>query len=224
MPRGLASLVAAMVWKDFTLDLRRRVEAGSVLVFAVAAGVLAGYVMGGVAGISPAAAAASELLVLLFLAVFGALASFVREADRGTLDGLRSAPVPPEAVYVSKLVYTFLLMLVNVFAYSLAVAVFGGLVEAFSAPVLAAVVVSSLYLAAVSSLSSAILVFSEARGVLMPVMVLVLALPYVQLAAPVLAAGFAGGGSALDAAGLAAAAVGFVAVAAWLSRYVLEVF
>ncbi|NOZ88752.1 MAG: ABC transporter permease subunit, partial [Crenarchaeota archaeon] len=168
--------------------------------------------------------AASELLVLLFLAVFGALASFVREADRGTLDGLRSAPVPPEAVYVSKLVYTFLLMLVNVLAYSMAVAVFGGLVEAFSAPVLSAVVASSLYLAAVSSLSSAILVFSEARGVLMPVMVLVLALPYVQLAAPVLAAGFAGGGSVLDAAGLAAAAAGFVAVAAWLSRYVLEVF
>ena len=220
---SLASLVGVIVWKDVTLDLRRRVEAVSVLVFAVAAGVLVGYVAG-IAGVSPAAASAAELLVLLFLAVFGVLSSFVREADRGTLDGLRSAPVPPEALYLAKMLYTFLLMAVNLLAYSVSVALFGGVWEALSPAVLGAALASALHFSAVSSLASAILVFSEARGVLMPVMVLVLALPFVQLAAPVLAGGYAGAGVGAGALlRLSAAAVAFSAVGAWLSRYVLEV-
>ena len=219
---GILESIAVMVWKDVTIDMRRRVEAGSVLVFAVAAGVLASYIMGGVAGISAAAVASSLSLVLLFLAVFASLASFVREADRGTLDGLRAAPVGPEAVFLAKLVYSLALLVVNLLVYLLVLRVFGGVSAALSPGVLTAGLASSVYLAAVSSLVSAILVFSEARGVLMPVMVTVLSLPYVQLAAPVLVAAFTGAASAGSSLGLAASALLFSAVATWLSRFVLE--
>ena len=219
---GWLSSVAAMVAKDVRVDMRRRVEAGSVAVFAVAAGVLVAYVMGGVAGISPAAASVAASLVMVFLAVFGSLSGFVREADRGTLDGLRVAPVGPEALYLAKLVYSYVLISSATLIYLAVVALFGGLWEAVSPASLAASLASCLYMAAASSFTSAILVFSEARGVLMPVMVLVLVLPFVQLSAPVLVAAYSGGGGVGSSLVLVLASVGFISVATWLSRFILE--
>ncbi len=222
MVANVLHAVAAMVAKDVRVDMRRRVEASSVAVFAVAAGVLSSYIMGGVAGISPAAASVSASLVMVFLAVFGSLAGFVREADRGTLDGLRLAPVGPEAVYLAKLAYTYALIAVSTLIYLAVVAIFGGLGEALSPASLAATLASCLYMAAASSLTSAILVFSEARGVLMPVMVMVLVLPFIQLAAPVMVAAYSGAGSAAGSLALVLASTGFISVATWLSRYILE--
>jgi len=219
---GAAARVAAMIAKDVRVDMRRRVEAASVAVFAVAAGVLSSYIMGGVAGISPAAASVSVSLVMVFLAVFGSLSGFVREADRGTLDGLRLAPVGPEAVYMAKLLYTYTMIAASSLIYLVVVAVFGGLWEALTPASLAATLASCLYMAAASSFTSAILVFSEARGVLMPVMVLVLVLPFIQLAAPVLVAAYGGSGATAGSLTLVVASVGFISVATWLSRFILE--
>ncbi len=214
--------VAAMVWKDFMLDARRKVEASSVVVFSAASGVLVAYILGGVAGVSPAAVAVAASLVMVFLAVFGSLSSFVREADRGTLEGLRVSPVGPEAIYLAKLVYSYALIASATLVYLAVTAVFANLWELLSPASLAASLSAGLYLAAVSSLTSAILVFSEARGILMPVMVLVLSLPYIQLAAPVLTQVYSGAGSAFSAAVLGLASAAFIAVALWLSRFILE--
>jgi ABC-type transport system involved in cytochrome c biogenesis permease component len=219
---GWLSAVKAIIAKDLRVDMRRRVEAGSVAVFAVAAGVLAAYVMSGASGISPGAAAVSASLVMVFLAVFGSLSSFVREADRGTLDGLRVAPVGPEALYLAKLAYTYAVIASATLIYLVVVTLFGGLWEAVAPASLAATLASCLYMAAASSLTSAILVFSEARGVLMPVMVLVLVLPFVQLSAPVLVEVYSGVGELGPSLALALASVGFISVATWLSRFILE--
>ncbi len=219
---GWVEAVAAMVAKDFMVDMRRRVEAGSVAVFAVAAGVLVSYILGGVAGVSPAAVAVSTVLVMVFLAVFGSLSGFVREADRGTLDGLRTSPVGPEAVFAAKLVYTYTLITSATLVYLAVVAVFGGVYEAVSPGALGLTLASTLYMATASSLTSAILVFSEARGVLMPVMVLVLVLPYIQAAAPALAAAYSGAAVGAEPLVLLLFAAGFIAVALWLSRFILE--
>lgn len=222
MPPSVFSSIAAMVLKDIRVDMRRRVEASSVAVFAVASGVLVSYIMGGVAGVSPSAASVAASLVMVFLAVFGSLSSFVREADRGTLDGLRVAPVGPEAVYLAKLAYSYGVIASASLIYLGVVALFGGLPEAVSPASLAATLASCLYMSAASSLTSAILVFSEARGVLMPVMVLVFVLPFVQLAAPVLAAAYSGSPAPGGPLVLVLASAGFISVATWLSRFILE--
>jgi ABC-type transport system involved in cytochrome c biogenesis permease component len=214
--------IVALVAKDFTVDMRRRIESGSTLIFAVAAGVLVAYLMGGVAGITPAAMAVSVSLVLLFLAVYGSLAGFVREAEKGTLDGLRLAPIGPEALYVAKLIYSYILLAVNAVAYSFTVALFGGAWEAVSPYALAATLLASLYLASLSSFTSAILVFSEARGVLMPVMILVLSLPYIQLAGPILVGIYSGRTLISNLLLLALGDAGFLIIVLWLSRFILE--
>jgi len=215
--------IAAIVRRDILLDLRRRVEAGSMLVFSLAAGVLAAYVMKGVAGVNAAAASVSLVLVLIFLAVFGSLSSFVREADRGTLDGLRLTPVGAEVVFLAKFVYSFAVITVQALVFIMSVGLFAQMEVMFNPVVLMLMIVSSMYLAAVSSFTSAILVFSEARAVLMPVMVLVLVLPYVQSAAPSIVAALAGGVvNVMEMVWLMLAASMFAGITVWLSRYILE--
>ncbi|OWJ54006.1 hypothetical protein Pdsh_09025 [Pyrodictium delaneyi] len=215
--------IAAIVRRDILLDLRRRVEAGSMLVFSLAAGVLTAYVMKGVAGVNAAAASVSLVLVLIFLAVFGSLSSFVREADRGTLDGLRLAPVGAEVIFLAKFVYSFAVITMQALVFIMSLGFFAQIGVMFSPVVLMLIIVSSMYLAAVSSFTSAILVFSEARAVLMPVMVLVLVLPYVQSAAPSIVAALLGGNiGVLEVVWLVLAALAFTGVTVWLSRYILE--
>ncbi|HIQ23539.1 MAG TPA: hypothetical protein EYH50_00640 [Pyrodictium delaneyi] len=215
--------VAAIVRRDVLLDLRRRVEAGSMLVFSLAAGVLSAYVLRGAAGVNTAAASVALVLVLVFLAVFGSLSSFVREADRGTLDGLRLAPIGAEIVFVAKFVYSFIVVSVQTLVFLLAMGFFAQMGSVVSPIVFLLALVSSMYLAAISSFTSAILVFSEARAVLMPVMVLVLVLPYVQSAAPSIVAALAGGAvNVMEVVWLALVALTFVGITVWLSRYILE--
>ena len=220
---GTVGAVVAIVRRDILLDLRRRIEAGSMLVFSLAAGVLAAYVMKGVAGVNVAAASVALVLVLIFLAVFGSLSSFVREADRGTLDGLRLAPIGAEIVFIAKFVYSFIMVSVQTLVFLLAMGFFAQMESVINPIVLLLALVSSMYLAAVSSFTSAILVFSEARAVLMPVMVLVLVLPYVQSAAPSIVAALTGGVvNVMEMVWLMLAVSVFVGITVWLSRYILE--
>lgn len=215
--------VVAIVHRDVLLDIRRRVEAGSMLVFSVSAGLLSAYVMRSAAGVNAAATSIALTLVLVFLAVFGSLSSFVREADRGTLDGLRLAPIGAEAVFMAKFIYSMAVILLQTLVFLASMGFFAQIGSVLRLVVLLLALVSSMYLAAVSSFTSAILVFSEARAVLMPVMVLVLVLPYIQSAAPSIVAALAGSPvSLLEVGWLAAAALLFAGLTVWLSRYVLE--
>lgn len=214
--------MAALIVKDFTIDMRKRVELGSSLVFSVAAGVLAAYIMGGVAGASPSAIALSTSLVLLFLSVYTSLSGFVREAEKGTLDGLRLAPLSPEILYLAKLVYSYTILVGNTLAYSFTLALFGGAYEAVSPYAILAILLASLYFASLSSFTSAILVFSEARGVLMPVMILVLSLPYIQVVGPTLVWIYTGLTPLHGLVTLVLTATAFLIIVLWLIRYILE--
>ena len=217
------SKIAAIVVKDIRVDMRRRVEAGSMVVFSVASAVLASYVMGGVAGVSPSSLALAVSLVLLFLTVYTSLAGFVREAEKGTFDGLRAAPVGPETLFIAKVIYGFSLLLASSLIFALVLAVFSGSAIVLSLRSLLSLTFSSLYLASVSSFTSAILVFSEARGTLMPVMVLVLSLPYIQISVPVLVSVYSMAHVSFGKiASLGLSALGFSTLATWLSRFVLE--
>lgn len=213
--------IAALIHKDLLLDARRLSEAGSMLVFVAAASVLASYAVRG--SVSPRAGVEGLLIVMVFLAVYTALSSFIREAERGTLDALRVSPATPEEVFTAKLVYSLILLYGSSLAYSLLYAFFSGDASLLAPPALLVTLLVALYMAAASSLSSAILVYSEARSFLLPVTITVLILPYLQAAAPalndaVLGAGVAEGGFAM----LSIAAAGFAALTVWLSRYALE--
>ncbi len=215
------SRIAALVRKDLLLDARRLSEAGSMLVFVAAAAVLASYAVRG--AVSPRASIAGLVVVMVFLAVYTALSSFIREAERGTLDALRVAPIAPEELYTAKLVYSTILLFGSSVAYAILYAFFSGDASLLEPTALLVTLLVSLYMAAASSLSSAILVYSEARSFLLPVTITVLILPYLQAATPVLGDAVAGagvGGAGFTA--LSIGALGFAALTVWLSRFVLE--
>ncbi len=216
--------VVAILWKDVTLDFRRKVEAGSALVFSAAAAVLTAYSLSGMVAGSPySAEAIGTMLTMVFLSVYASLSSFVREADQGTLDGLRASPAPPVAVYVAKLCYTFIMVFVEVMLYLLLLAYFSQRMEVISPAYLGAVAASALYLSAASSFSSVILVYSEARGVLLPVTILVLVLPFIHTVTPVLINSLAGAVVGFyEVAPIALMALGFTVLVTVLSSYVLE--
>ncbi len=216
--------VITILWRDLLLDYRRRIEAGSALVFSIAAAILTAYALSGFVAGSPASAEAiGTLLTAVFLSVYASLSSFVREADRGTLDGLRLAPLPPIAIYTAKLIYTFILVFIEVLVYLLALAFFAQTLSVLTPWFLGAVAASILYLSAASSFSSSILVYSEARGVLLPVTILVLVLPFVYTVTPLLVSCLAGAVLGVwRIVSMSVIALGFTALVAGLSTFILE--
>ncbi len=215
--------LVAIIRKDILMDFRRRLEPLLVLVFSFAAGVLTAYTTR-VSPLDPGLVfAAGTLLVAVFIAVFASLSSFVREAERGTLDGLRVSPIPPEVIYIAKMVYSYVLIAVQSLVYLASAAYFSQAIDMLNLNVLLIVLVFSLYLASLSSFVSALLVYSEARAVLMPITILVLVLPYAQNASRILAEAALGIEPGIsEALMLAGVAVAFTAIVLWLSRFILE--
>lgn len=214
--------VKRMLWKDLLLETRRVPEFGAALVFAVSAASLIGFAANRFApsGLTGTLIAGLGLvLVEVFLAVFTAIMGFVREADKGTLEGVRSSPVEPVVVFLAKLVFTLVLLETLVAVSTGAAIFFGGtaLREAYMLfPLLAS---AGIYLASVSAFASALSVYIEARGVLLPTLILVLSAPLIQDVIILVEGGFYGSGSWM----LAFSGLGFMIVASWLSRYILEV-
>ncbi|NPA05261.1 MAG: ABC transporter permease [Crenarchaeota archaeon] len=223
-PEGAALLatVRALIWKDLVSSGRRPAELASIGVFAAAAAIVVSYATRFTSAHS-AVYAVSYFLVPVFLAIFAALFSFIREAEEGTLEGLRASPAPPELIYFSKLVYSYILIEVVVVLYTVLLLFFTGVDPRLLNPWLHVLVASySFYLAAVSSLASAMLTYSGSRGVLVPVLIMVLILPASQAYIPAYLDALSGiihGGLTLGLWGLGGA---YAFVASALSRILLE--
>ncbi len=218
----LLSAITTILIKDIRLEFRRKVEAGSILVFAVAAGALTAFILSAPILASPAnTVTVGILLTMIFLSSFASLSGFVREGEQGTLDGLRVAPLAAEALYLAKLLYSFIIILVESLVYLASTAFFSSRFDIISLPVITLVLSSTLFFAAVSSFVSALIVYTEARGILLPIVIIVLVLPYINLAVPAFI------GSFLEVEigsyiGMLAAGVGFSVVGIGLSRFMFE--
>ncbi len=221
MPQLLLRLYTVIV-KDFRVDARRKTEAASATVFSIAASIVVSYTLSR-GGETIAGQVVGALLVMVFLSVFASLASFIREKEEGTLEGLRLAPVPSELIFLAKTVYSFTWIAIQVVIYLLSFTFFSQAGMALSPILLLALFATALYLSAVSSLASAILVYSEARSILLPVTILVLALPYLQSIVQLMLSVQHGRVDLFTAVEPLAAAIAFIALSILLARYVLEV-
>ncbi len=211
------------MWKDFLLDYRNPLSASTQLIFSLGSGVLVGLVYRSSVWPAGSLIPAALPIVLVFQAVFASYNSFLREAESRTIDGLRLLPVGPEVVFASKLIYS----IINIFAFTilflLSLLFFAWPINVALAPLTAWVLLSSLYMGGVSSLSSAMMIYSRARGTLAPVLVLLLSLPFFQSSAVhvgVISQGY------MPRPGwpipLTILSLGFILVSLILARYVLE--
>lgn len=176
----MPSRLAALVRKDLETEARRKTSLWVQAGFTLAASVLVASAASG-AQSPEETAAAGMILVSLFLSLYASLSSFLKEAYRGTLDGLRAAPVERWLVASAKLVVSFILILAELLLFSLVLAAFSPVRPAWPA-LLSWIGGTSLFLASVASFVSAGMAFAEESSGPLAMILLVLSIPYLRSA------------------------------------------
>ncbi|HIP65154.1 MAG TPA: hypothetical protein EYH08_01320 [Pyrodictium sp.] len=214
-------MLVKLVWKDIACTARKPVEFSGMLVFAAAAAVVVAYAAL-FAGDRAPVYAISLFLVPAFISMFVAFTGFIREFEEGTLDSLRVAPIGGELIFFSKLFFSFILIGVVTAAYELLVVFFTGGDVSLLNPYLQMLALSYIvYLAATASLASSMLVYSSAKSVLVPVVLLVLVLPVGQSYIPLYMDAIAGIVSLQPLLSIWVVSLGYSLIASALSRTAL---
>ncbi len=92
--------------KDLRAELRRSYEVLSILTFSVGSILICSFAWsGGSVGSKPEVASAALWIILFFASILAFTTSFTREADRGTLGGLKTLPCSPLAILYGKIIY-----------------------------------------------------------------------------------------------------------------------
>jgi len=219
----------ALLSKDFRVLARRPHEVLSLAIATAVMGLAIAYIVSSPVGLAASntavalALASGQLISLFISAVAAGFLAVLREAEKGTLDGIRSTPVLPEAVYLAKLVYTFTLTLTIALSYTLAAALLATYSHLLSPSYLAALLATSLYFAAASALTSFMIVYSEARSLLSMVVLAGLLTPFVQNAGKTLAEAATATPPPGQLVQLTLLAASFTAIATLLSKPLAEI-
>jgi heme exporter protein B len=184
--------MAALVWKDVLLELRSR----DIIISAVVFGFLVVVVFNFALNVNPQRV--TELapgILWVSFAFAGTLAmsrAFVREREQGGLEGLLLAPVSRDAIFLGKVLVSFIFMLIIEAAL---LPVFAALLNfsAFSLTLALTILLATLGFATVGALFSAIAVQTRSREVMLPVLFFPVILPVLIGAVEVSGAAIGGG-------------------------------
>ena len=188
LPRLLRAF-HALLWKDYMLDYRSPLGLTTQLLFSLSSGILAGIAYR--SGVWPVEALlpVGVGIVLVFNSVFQAYATFLREREQGTLDAVRLVPAGAGLVYLEKTLYSYTWISLFTIVYALSYLFFTGWDAGVSLrDLILWILVVSLAMASLSSLASALLVYSTGYTTLAPMIVMILALPLLNALLPALAA------------------------------------
>ncbi len=208
--------VRRIIWKDLLVEVRNIPELGSAVVFSTASSSLLGFSVSRLSLEPTLLLTVGLIMVELFLAVFTSLMGVVKEEETGTLDGLRSSPIDPSTVFLAKLTVNVILLETLTSISLMTTLLFSGAVKGYCR-IIPMILSLGIYLAAISSFSSALSIYLQARGILLPTMILVLSLPAIQEALTFMLREEPLGPLVLSLSGLA-----FTGIASWLSSYVLD--
>lgn len=152
--------------KDFKVELRRGYELLASISFVLISSLLLSQV------------GADQFFVLIvFISVFTSTTSFVREMDSRTLEGLKLLPTPNYMIFLEKSLFSFILIIFQGFLGLVFLSVFSNNLKLLE--IIPIFIVFSLYLSVISSFSSALVMFSEGRGFLIPMMIFVFTAPII---------------------------------------------
>lgn len=97
--------------KDLRTEFRRSYEVLSILTFSVGSILICSFAWSGSSiGSEPEVAAAALWIIIFFASILAFTTSFTREADRGTLGGLKTLPCSPLAILAGKIIYGTVLL------------------------------------------------------------------------------------------------------------------
>ncbi len=164
-----------LVVKDFKVELRRKFEILSSLTFVAVSSLISAYAS---FLTTKDILVPSFFIIVVFIAVFTSTTSFIREVDSKTIYGLKLIPTSPVIVFLSKTVFAFSLIILQGLVELLLISIFSNDFNLIA--ILPIFVVFSFYVAVVSAFSSALVMFSEGRGFLIPMIVFIFTLPVVS--------------------------------------------
>ena len=183
--------VWAIVRKDVMLELRTKDFVVSVFVFSLLVIVIFSFAIEPTQQLVERVAPGVLWTAFVFGGVLGLARSFALERDGGNLRGLLLAPAPRDAIYMGKMLASFLFMLVvELLVYPAFGVIFDLLL--FRVELILVAVLATLGIAAVGTLFSAMAVNTRAREVMLPLLFLPAVVPVVIAAVEASAAALGG--------------------------------
>jgi len=168
--------------KDLRTEFRRSYEIISMLTFSLGSILICSFAFGvGIAGTArPEVVAASLWVILFFTSILAFTTSFMREADMGTLGGLKTLPCSPLAILAGKIIYgTALLLFVECILIPAAV-IFLNLHLDTGMQFLALLfvfILGAICLAFAGSFISGLVMFSEGKTLLLSFLLIPICIP-----------------------------------------------
>jgi heme exporter protein B len=175
-------IVSTIVLKDVRLEARTRQTLIASTIFTLLVVIVFAFALDLAPATARAVAPGLVWATLAFAGILGLGRSFAQESDRGTLDGLRLAPVDPSALYIGKMFGNILVMLLTLAVALPAFTILLG-VDLVTLDVFPAALLGLLGFAAAGTLFSALSTGARTRDVLLPVLFLPLAIPVILTAA-----------------------------------------
>ena len=187
--------------KDLLLEVRRREVVLAMVQYVMSTLVIVHFASAG-AGTSEKAAAGMLWAAILFTAVLSLNRCFTADQEEGALDALQLAPIDRAAIWLGKVfAQVAFLTIMEAVALPAFWLFFFGERGPDPLPVIAAVALANVGLAAVGVLVAGLAQATHARDVLLPVLFLPLSIPLVIGAVTATLGAFPGGDSSVRALG-----------------------
>lgn len=171
----MLNAIFAVFKKDLSLELRTRYALNTMLAFTCSALLLVLFTLRA-QNMDPTPKSGLVWIIILFAAMTGMARSFVQESDQKTWDLLRLHGSPTD-IYTGKLLYNFLFLLVlNLFTFALYLLMMN-LSIANGLYLATGVIFGALGLAAVTTLTSAMIARADRRGAVFSVLSIPLLVP-----------------------------------------------
>ncbi len=163
--------------KDIKVELRRIHEPLSIVFFALACIVVSSFSWKNLPMLKPEVVATLLWVIEFFSSILVLTTSFTREVDKGTIDGLRSLPCSPLAIFLGKTLYGFASLLIVVAAMLASSILLLGIPPSLLPKLTLIILLGTIDLSISGSLLSAILMYSEGKSLLLAFLLLPLSVP-----------------------------------------------
>jgi len=161
--------------KDLRLELKNKSNISLMLLFSLTAAFLFSASI-----MEPGRIFSPLLLIIFFLTgMLGYSASFLKEYDSGTIEGLKASPLTPQEIIAGKMIFNLFLMLtIQAFVFPICYALFD--VEGNFALAFTAFAICNAALSVTITSLSPLLSHSRAREMLLPVMLFPVIFPLIN--------------------------------------------
>jgi len=168
--------IGTLTAKDLRLLLRRKHEVISLILFSAIAILAFSYSFGPFFLYVDEVIPALLWVIIFFTVMLNVPSSFAREIDKGTIDGLKSTPISPQAILTSKLLFSIVVITcVEVILIPLSIVLFN--YELNVGPAIVLFVVGSIDLAFAGTAVGALTMHTESRSILIPILMFPIIIP-----------------------------------------------